>query len=131
MDSAFLSCVIIYYSTYNFYATSEVDETSLQKACTKSVGFFAAWALETKVPKNFTLYLPAYMASRSCGLAFWYFAKCLSRYGAFSGRCERGLPGSPYVQYHFGGESGRHSATRRPSLSVGFDGPTHLYSFKG
>mgnify|MGYP007083630267 CR=1 FL=1 len=35
---------------YNFYATSEVDETSLHKACTKSVGFFAVWALETKVP---------------------------------------------------------------------------------
>ncbi|MEE0483189.1 MAG: hypothetical protein UDH96_02680, partial [Megasphaera elsdenii] len=37
---------------YNFYATSEVDETSLHKACTKSVGFFTVWALETKVPKN-------------------------------------------------------------------------------
>ena len=34
---------------------------------------------------------------------------------AFSGCCERGLPDSPYVQCPFGGESGRHSATRRSS----------------
>ena len=34
---------------------------------------------------------------------------------AFSGCCERGLPNSPCVQCHFGGESGKHSATRRSS----------------
>ena len=37
---------------YNFYAVSEVDEASLHKVRTKSVEFFAVWALETKVPKN-------------------------------------------------------------------------------
>ena len=35
---------------------------------------------------------------------------------AFSGCCERGLPDSPCVQCHFGGESGRHSATRSSSV---------------
>lgn len=68
---------------YNFYATSEVDETSLHKACTKSVGFFAVWALETKVPKNISRCICQLIWLRSsCGLAFWYFAKCLSRYGS-------------------------------------------------
>ncbi|WP_301877616.1 hypothetical protein [uncultured Megasphaera sp.] len=42
---------------YNFYAASEVDKTSLHKACTKSVGFFADCALETKVPKNISRYV--------------------------------------------------------------------------
>ena len=32
---------VVFTALYNFYAASEVDETSLHKACTKSVGFFA------------------------------------------------------------------------------------------
>ena len=68
---------------YNFYAASEVDETSLHKACTKSVGFFAVWALETKVPKNISRCICQLIwLLSSCGLAFWYFAKCSSRYGS-------------------------------------------------
>ena len=61
---------------YNFYAASEVDKTSLHKACTKSVGFFADWALETKVPKNISRCICQLIWLRSsCGLVFWYFAK--------------------------------------------------------
>ncbi|WP_036243776.1 hypothetical protein [Megasphaera sp. BL7] len=68
---------------YNFYAASEVDKTSLHKACTKSVGFFADWALETKVPKNISRCICQLIWLRSsCGLVFWYFAKCSSRYGS-------------------------------------------------
>ena len=76
---------MISYNTalYNFYAASEVDKTSLHKACTKSVGFFAVWALETKVPKNISRCICQLIWLRnSCGLTFWYFAKCSSRYGS-------------------------------------------------
>lgn len=60
-----------YSALYNFYATSEVDETSLHKACTKSVGFFAVWALETKVPKNISCCICQLIwFCSSCGLAF-------------------------------------------------------------
>lgn len=40
-------------SLYNFYATSEGDETSLHKAWTKSVGFFAVWTLKIRILKIF------------------------------------------------------------------------------
>ena len=44
----FANC--IYYTTalYNFYAASEVDEASLHKACTKSVGFFCGLVLSAQ-----------------------------------------------------------------------------------
>ena len=50
--------------------------------------------------------------------ADWHFGisqNARSDTAAFSGYCERGLPDSPCVQCPFGGESGRHSATRRSS----------------
>ena len=47
--------------------------------------FLQFWALATKVPKNISrcIYQLIWLRS-SCGLAFWYFAKCSSRYGSIS-----------------------------------------------
>lgn len=62
---------------YNFYAALEVDEASLHKACTKYVGFFAVWALETEVPKMFQ----AVLVSLYGFVAFsnWHFGTCTSQ----------------------------------------------------
>ena len=52
-------------AVYNFYAASEIDEASLHKAWTKSVGFFAVLGIsDQSAKKYFTLYLPAYLASQ-------------------------------------------------------------------
>jgi hypothetical protein len=68
------------------------------------------------VPKNIS---PVFASLYSfAALADWRFGTLRNDYpdtAAFSGCCERGLPDSPYVQCHFDGESGRHSATRRSS----------------
>lgn len=80
---------IIAVALYNFYAISVVGETGLHKAYTKFVSFFAV----TKVQK-ITLYLPVYVASQLCGLAFLHFVNVHPDTAAFSACCERRLLGS-------------------------------------